>query len=244
MGSHVRRGGRCALPTGAAVAAALAAVGATVLVGMGPAPSVPPAPADAMPPVAALQNADPPLVSDPVPAPAEEIPPTTRRTPRTTAPPSTSSRPTTSPPSTARSSQRTATAVAAPRAAGAAILPAPEKVKGTPCTASARACVDLDRKKAWLIDGGRVTRGPVVVRHGDSETPTPRGTFRVQWKAEQYTSREYLTQMPYSVFFANGGIAFHEGTRDTPSAGCVKLAHEDAVAWFQFLKVGDEVQVH
>jgi hypothetical protein len=116
MGSDMPRGGRCVLPTGAAVAAALAAVGATVLVGMGPAPSVPPAPgpADAMPPVAALQNADPPLVSVPVPAPAEEIPPTTRRVPRTTAPPS-----------TARNSQRTATAVAAPRAAGAAILPAP-----------------------------------------------------------------------------------------------------------------------
>jgi lipoprotein-anchoring transpeptidase ErfK/SrfK len=241
MGSHVRRGARCALPTGAAVAAALAAVGATVLVGMGPAP-VPPAPnpADAMPPVAALQDANPPLVQGPVPSPAEENPPTTRRAPRSSPPPSTTSRPST----TARSPQRTATAVAAPRAAGAAVLPAPEKVKGTPCTGSARACVDLDRKKAWLIDGGRVVRGPVVVRHGDSETPTPRGTFRVQWKAEQYTSREYLTQMPYSVFFADGGIAFHEGTRENPSAGCVKLAHDDAVAWFHFLRVGDEVQIH
>jgi lipoprotein-anchoring transpeptidase ErfK/SrfK len=66
----------------------------------------------------------------------------------------------------------------------------------------------------------------------------------VQWKAEQYTSREYLTQMPYSVFFADGGIAFHEGTQDTPSAGCVKLEHEDAKAFFYFLQRGDEVQIH
>jgi lipoprotein-anchoring transpeptidase ErfK/SrfK len=65
----------------------------------------------------------------------------------------------------------------------------------------------------------------------------------VQWKAEQYTSREYLTQMPYSVFFADGGIAFHEGRQDTPSAGCVKLLHDDAVAWFGHLAVGDEVQI-
>ena len=83
---------------------------------------------------------------------------------------------------------------------------------------------------------------PIIA--GDVDTPTPRGSFTVQWKAEQYTSREYLTQMPYSVFFADGGIAFHEGAQDTPSAGCVKLGHEDAKAWFGFLQVGDEVQIH
>ncbi len=66
----------------------------------------------------------------------------------------------------------------------------------------------------------------------------------MQWKAEQYTSREYLTQMPYSVFFAEGGIAFHEGAQDNPSAGCVKLEREDAKAFFYFLQVGDEVQIH
>jgi lipoprotein-anchoring transpeptidase ErfK/SrfK len=120
----------------------------------------------------------------------------------------------------------------------------PALVPGTPCTASARACVALDRRQAWLIDGGNVVRGPVQIQHGDAEDPTPRGTFKVQWKAEQYTSRQYLTQMPYSVFFADGGIAFHEGTQDNPSAGCVKLEHEDAQAFFYFLQVGDEVQIH
>ena len=49
--------------------------------------------------------------------------------------------------------------------------------------------------------------------------------------------------MPYSVFFADGGIAFHEGRQDTASGGCVKLGHDDAVAWFAYLQVGDEVQV-
>jgi lipoprotein-anchoring transpeptidase ErfK/SrfK len=117
-------------------------------------------------------------------------------------------------------------------------------VAGTPCTVTARACVALNDRLAWLIDGGNVVRGPVPIQHGDAEDPTPRGTFRVQWKAEQYTSREYLTQMPYSVFFADGGIAFHEGTQDNPSAGCVKLEHADAEAFFYFLQKGDEVQIH
>jgi lipoprotein-anchoring transpeptidase ErfK/SrfK len=122
--------------------------------------------------------------------------------------------------------------------------PGPSLAAGTPCTATARACVALADRQAWLLDGGNVVRGPVPIQHGDYEDPTPLGTFKVQWKAEQYTSREYLTQMPYSVFFADGGIAFHEGTQDTPSAGCVKLGYEDAKAFFYFLQVGDEVQIH
>ncbi|WP_345412638.1 L,D-transpeptidase [Pseudonocardia xishanensis] len=127
----------------------------------------------------------------------------------------------------------------------AAAAPAayPGGVAGTPCTATARACVDVAGRKAWLMDGGKVVRGPVAVQTGDDEDPTPVGTFAVQWKAEQYTSREYLVQMPYSVFFAPGGVAFHQGGQDTPSAGCVKLVQADAQAFFAFLQVGDEVQV-
>jgi lipoprotein-anchoring transpeptidase ErfK/SrfK len=117
-------------------------------------------------------------------------------------------------------------------------------VDGTPCTATAKACVDLADGRAWLLAGGVVTRGPVHVMTGDPDDPTPVGTFHVQWKAEQYTSRQYLVQMPYSVFFADGGIAFHEGRQDTASGGCVKLGHDDAVAWFAYLQVGDEVQIH
>jgi lipoprotein-anchoring transpeptidase ErfK/SrfK len=93
------------------------------------------------------------------------------------------------------------------------------------------------------MDGGTVVRGPVAVQTGDAEDPTPLGTFSVQWKAEQYTSREYLVQMPYSVFFAPGGVAFHQGRQDTPSAGCVKLVQTDAQAFFAYLQVGDEVHV-
>ena len=111
------------------------------------------------------------------------------------------------------------------------------------CLPTTRACVDLDGGRAWLLDGGRVVRGPVPVTPGGPDTPTPRGLFAVQWKAPTWTSREFLVQMPWSVFFADGGIAFHEGDLDQPSAGCVKLGADDARAFFEFLHVGDQVQV-
>jgi lipoprotein-anchoring transpeptidase ErfK/SrfK len=135
-------------------------------------------------------------------------------------------------------------AVAFLLAAGVGVAGAATGSGGTPCTATAKACVDLSAQTAWLMDGaGRVVRGPVPIRAGDRANPTPTGTFRVEWKAERYTSREYLTQMPWSVFFAPGGVAFHQGPLDTPSAGCVKLLEADARAWFAALAVGDEVQV-
>lgn len=116
-------------------------------------------------------------------------------------------------------------------------------VSGTPCTASARACVDLTEQTAWLIENGEIKRGPIGVMIGSEEEPTPDGKFTVEWKARDYTSRELLVEMPYAIFFAPGGIAFHEGRQDTYSAGCVKLTNADAAAWFDFLQVGDEVQV-
>ena len=133
-------------------------------------------------------------------------------------------------------------AEAAPTATPVRTAPA-ELVEGTPCTEAARACVDLDDRTAWLLDDGEIVKGPVSVQIGDEMDPTPLGTFTVEWKAEQWTSREFFTQMPYSVFFAAGGIAFHEGRQDTNSAGCVKLVREDAQEFFEYLQVGDQVQI-
>ena len=119
------------------------------------------------------------------------------------------------------------------------------EVEGTPCTASAVACVDLASNKAWLIEDGEIARGPVSMSHGGQGKETPKGTFQVQWKDKDHKSAEFNNApMPYSVFFAPGGIAFHEGNPSNPSAGCVHLAHDDAVAFYDFLAVGDEVQVH
>ncbi|GAA2571304.1 L,D-transpeptidase [Pseudonocardia hydrocarbonoxydans] len=126
----------------------------------------------------------------------------------------------------------------------AAQEPTGPTVAGTPCTASARACVDLAAGTAWLISDGAVTYGPVPVAQGRDGAETPRGTTVVDWKSRYHHSREYNgAAMHYAVFFAPGGIAFHEGDLSDPSAGCLRLATEAASRFFDTLAVGDEVQV-
>jgi hypothetical protein len=49
--------------------------------------------------------------------------------------------------------------------------------------------------------------------------------------------------MPWSVFFADGGIAFHSGDPNKSSGGCIHLSPADAVAFFNNLQLGDHVQV-
>jgi hypothetical protein len=119
-----------------------------------------------------------------------------------------------------------------------------ELVAGTPCTATARACADLSALQAWLLEDGGVVRGPVAINVGaDGDDATPTGVFHVEWKHEDHVSAEWEAPMPYAVFFAEGGIAFHEGSVKSQSHGCIHLAHDDAAAFYDFLQVGDEVQV-
>ncbi|PZS13161.1 MAG: hypothetical protein DLM60_21070, partial [Pseudonocardiales bacterium] len=53
---------------------------------------------------------------------------------------------------------------------------------GAPCSASARACVDLSTQQAWLMRNGSVSYGPVPAIGGKSSAPTDPGTFTVFWK--------------------------------------------------------------
>jgi hypothetical protein len=128
------------------------------------------------------------------------------------------------------------------------------KVAGTPCTATASACVDVRKKKAWLIKNGKVVRGPVPIATGGKGEDTPTGNvFRVYRKDKDHKSEEAKIKsgpkkgqpapMPYSVFFEDGGIAFHAGSPSAASAGCVHLNSADAIAFFNFLQVGQHVQV-
>jgi hypothetical protein len=126
----------------------------------------------------------------------------------------------------------------------------PTTVADTPCTATARACVDLDNQKAWLIQDGKVIRGPVPISSGGTGKETPPGTFHVISKDKDHKSNEFKlpngqpAPMPWSVFFQWNGIAFHSGDPRRASAGCIHLAEADAIAWFNYLQVGNEVQVH
>lgn len=241
MGQHSQGARRVA--TGAAIAAVVASVLVGVGVGVGTAQEVPVAAAPVESPDTSVPEGSelrlPAVAPEPESAESESAAPTT-------AAAEPASPESASPESAAPQADESAAPETQPRAPSS--IPAraaagPSLVAGTPCTTTAKACVDLAERHAWLIEDGAIRRGPVSIMIGDEIDPTPQGTFAVEWKAEEWTSREYLTQMPYSVFFAEGGIAFHEGSQETNSAGCVKLTHDHAMAWFQYLQVGDEVQV-
>jgi hypothetical protein len=135
-----------------------------------------------------------------------------------------------------------AVGVAAGGAALMLALPAQAAAAQAPCSAAARACVDLSTQQAWLLQNGVVDYGPVTVRTGRASAPTDPGTFRVSFKDLHHVSSVYHAAMPYSVFF-NGGDAFHEGSLAVSSHGCVHLTRSAAVTFFNTLQVGDEVQV-
>jgi lipoprotein-anchoring transpeptidase ErfK/SrfK len=114
------------------------------------------------------------------------------------------------------------------------------------CPAAATACVDLKDHLTWLQSDGHITYGPVSMEPGPPGTrqATPRGTFHVQWRAgANYISTEYHVPIPYAVFFAPGGVAFHGGSLDTPSHGCVHLDISSARYYHDHLPTGAEVVV-
>ena len=122
--------------------------------------------------------------------------------------------------------------------------PKPKAVKGVPCMSNVSACVRLSTRQAWLVNNGRVVLGPVSITSGKKGERTPTGTHQVLWKDKDHLSREFDdAPMPYSVFFADGGIAFHTGSLRAESSGCIHLADSAAKRFFANLGVGDVVQV-
>jgi hypothetical protein len=112
------------------------------------------------------------------------------------------------------------------------------------CTAAATACADLSAHLTWLQSGGRITYGPVRMEPGGHGDPTPRGIFHVAWKAgAHYISTSYGVPIPYAVFFAAGGVAFHEGSLTESSHGCIHLTMAAARYYNEHLAVGTEVDV-
>lgn len=111
------------------------------------------------------------------------------------------------------------------------------------CPDRARACVDLDAQRAWLQRDGAVSYGPVPIQGGSRSAPTPTGTFTVLWKDRDHVSGEFGVPMPYAVFFAAGGIAFHQGSLTDPSHGCIHLAEPHAAVFFARLQPSDIVVV-
>jgi lipoprotein-anchoring transpeptidase ErfK/SrfK len=79
---------------------------------------------------------------------------------------------------------------------------------------------------------------------GAPTDPTPRGIFHVAWKAgANYISTSFGVPIPYAVFFAPGGIAFHAGSLTSSSHGCVHLTMHNARYYHDHLPIGAEVAV-
>jgi hypothetical protein len=113
----------------------------------------------------------------------------------------------------------------------------------TPCAASAKVCMSLSARRAWLTDGaGHVVYGPVPAHGGSAHAPTPVGTFQVISKDAHFYSTQFHAPMPYSVFFYPGD-AFHADNPATASNGCIHLSSAAARRFFNTLRLGDEVQV-
>jgi lipoprotein-anchoring transpeptidase ErfK/SrfK len=141
---------------------------------------------------------------------------------------------------------------AAPSAAGPSPATVVSASQHAQCPPSAAACVDLSTKTAWLQDRGRVSYGPVPILPGaqtglappgPTSSATPTGAFHVLRKKADEFSTEFGEPTPDAVYFAPGGIAFHEGSLTTSSHGCVHLTAAASLAFFDALRVGDPVEV-
>ncbi|MDQ3578845.1 MAG: L,D-transpeptidase [Actinomycetota bacterium] len=178
----------------------------------------------------------------PVPvAAAQEAPPiTTTRAPTTVKPTTTTAKPKPKPTMTKTKPKPKPTAT---KTKPTTAKPAPKPVAAAPCSAKARACIDLSANQSWLMSAGKVVYGPVPITHGKAGFLTPPGTFHVGWKDIDHKSSEFdNAPMPYSVFF-HQGIAFHEGSLKQKSHGCIHLSNAAAKKFYNDLKVGDVVQV-
>jgi hypothetical protein len=112
------------------------------------------------------------------------------------------------------------------------------------CPRKATACADLKDHLTWLQSGGRITFGPVRMEPGAHRDRTPRGIFHVAWKAgAHYISTSFGVPIPYAVFFAPGGIAFHAGSLTSSSHGCIHLTLHSARYYHDHLPTGAVVAV-
>ena len=165
------------------------------------------------------------------------VPTTPATTPATTAAPTT---PATTAPAAAPGTQAAAPADGSTN--GSNGTTASLAAQGVPCQAAAIACVSLSKQEAWLLHDGKVVFGPVKVATGRASLPTPAGIFHVKYKVRDSWSVPYKAWMPWAVYFY-GGDAFHEDPVTVRSHGCVHLSASNAEYFYNYLQVGNEVQI-
>jgi L,D-transpeptidase catalytic domain len=123
-------------------------------------------------------------------------------------------------------------------AAAMLALPDTAQAAAAPCSAQAAACIDLSANQSWLMHDGVVTYGGVPITSGKPGFETPAGKFRVTYKDIDHWSKAYNAPMPYSVFFTQSGIAFHQGSLTDQSHGCIHLSPQAARTYFDTSSTG------
>ena len=114
-----------------------------------------------------------------------------------------------------------------------------------PCPADAKACVDIEGRRSWLQENGRMYYQAGLIGPGKPGHETPRGTFYVNRKVKDEISWEFgNAPMPYATYFTYNGIAFHQGDPNILSHGCIRMYRGDAQRYFNDLQIGDKVYVY
>jgi peptidoglycan hydrolase-like protein with peptidoglycan-binding domain len=117
------------------------------------------------------------------------------------------------------------------------------------CRTGRAMCIDKTTDQlVWVINGK-----PQLyfdVRFGADTSPTREGSFTVGWKARQWTSTIYHSEMPYSMFFS-GGQAVHYSSDFAArgyygaSHGCINVRDWNGIqTLFDQARVGDKVIVY
>ena len=114
-------------------------------------------------------------------------------------------------------------------------------VFAAPC-ATAETVITVDKSVQQLsvtIDGVTQYEWPISTARLGYRTPN--GTYRPEWLARKWFSREYdWSPMPYSIFF-NGGYAIHGSYEISrfgrpASHGCIRLQPKNAAILFALVK--------
>lgn len=117
------------------------------------------------------------------------------------------------------------------------------------CLTGRAICINKSTSQlTWVVDGKPQLH--FDVRFGADTTPTREGAFSLGWKAADWTSTLYHSEMPYSMFFS-GGQAVHYSSDFAArgyagaSHGCVNVRDLDGIkSLFGQAQVGDKVIVY
>lgn len=135
------------------------------------------------------------------------------------------------------------------------VTPLPSTPQCDPTSRGRSAIVDRVAQVAWLCNGGTAVRGYMPFTAGPIED-APKGEYRVFFKRHPWHGGGYELYRFTAFTWGNEGgrVAFHRyvempesavGTEAyrNRSSGCLRMRSRDAIAVWNFLRVGDRVVV-